>query len=114
MLLMSGTFSALASILLRIAGVASMRNGAAALSLLSFDRVMMFRGFALCSYAGGFVMYALALRRIPLSIAYPLMVGVTILEVLLFGFVTGETLSMRTIFGSMMLVASLVVLYMPA
>jgi len=45
---------------------------------------------AIAAYAGGFAMYALALRRLDLSIAYPLMVAMSIAGVFIYGLTAGS------------------------
>jgi small multidrug resistance pump len=42
------------------------------------------------------------------------MVAVTILEILLFGFFAGEAVSLRTLAGAALLLASVLLLYLPA
>jgi len=119
LLFLSGTCSAIASILLRLAG----RMAAGAISVdgtvagigALFDslmtRPMLFRLFAMGAYVAGFLFYALALRKIELSIAYPLMVGVTLLEIFVFGVVSGESLTLRTFAGAGLLLAGILLLY---
>jgi multidrug transporter EmrE-like cation transporter len=51
---------------------------------------------------------------VELSIAYPLMVTVTILEIMVFGALFGEAMSMRTLAGAALLIASVVLLYAPS
>jgi small multidrug resistance pump len=67
LLLLSGTCSALASILLRLAGKLS-AYGDAALFLGMGSRPLLYRLTAVCAYGAGFVLYALALKRIELDI----------------------------------------------
>ncbi|SAL66380.1 small multidrug resistance protein [Caballeronia arvi] len=110
-LVLSGTFSALASVLLRFAGKLP-GNGEALLFGMA-ARPLAYRLAAIGAYGAGFVLYALALRRMELSIAYPLMVAVTILEIMAFGALSGEAMSMRTLAGATMLIASVVLLYAP-
>jgi small multidrug resistance pump len=113
LLLLSGTCSALASILLRVAGqVIAVRSDVLILGFA--DRPLLLRLAAIVAYAAGFAFYALALKRVELSVAYPLMVAVTILEILLFGFVSGEAMSVRTIASAALLLASVMLLYLPA
>lgn len=50
----------------------------------SFTR-LMYLGAAVASYGIGFVLYALALRRLPISFAYPFMTACTIILVALVG-----------------------------
>ncbi|WP_244815316.1 ligand-binding protein SH3 [Caballeronia sp. Lep1P3] len=110
-LLFSGTCGALASILLRLAG--RLPEGGAL--LFGMDaRALVYRLGAIGAYGAGFVLYALALKRVELSVAYPLMVTVTLLEIMAFGVVLGEAMSLRTLAGAALLIASVVLLYAPA
>ncbi len=111
-LLLSGTFSAGASILLRIAGRSS--EDFSRLTLALIDRPMMLRAGALCAYAAGFICYAVALKKIELSIAYPLMVGVTIFEILVFSVFTNETVTIKTVAGAACLLTAMFLLYSPS
>ncbi len=107
-LFFSGSFSALASILLRIAGqMAAPANTVAALA----TPAMALRAGAVAAYGVGFVLYALALKRMELNIAYPLMVGVTILEIFIFGFFSGEAASLKAMSGALFLMAGIYLLY---
>jgi small multidrug resistance pump len=112
-LLLSGTFSAVASILLRVAGQIVVVQGDVLIAGLA-GRPLFLRMAAMGAYGAGFLFYALALRRVELSVAYPLMVAVTMLEILLFGFVSGEAISLRTLAGAALLFASVLLLYLPA
>jgi small multidrug resistance pump len=110
-LLLSGTFSAIASILLRVAGrspedFTRLRNTLC-------NRAMLFRFGALCAYGLGFICYAVSLKRIELSIAYPLMVGVTILEIFIFGYFTSEVITARSVTGAGCLIVAMILLYSP-
>ncbi|TDN69869.1 small multidrug resistance protein [Paraburkholderia sp. BL10I2N1] len=77
-LIASGTLSGLASVLLRLAALR------AATASAGEWMPILFRAAALGSYGVGFVLYALALRKANLGVAYPLMVAVSILVVLTF------------------------------
>ncbi|MFM0630528.1 ligand-binding protein SH3 [Paraburkholderia xenovorans] len=112
-LLLSGTFSAMASILLRVAGKIVVVQGDVLIAGFA-SRPLLLRMAAIGAYGAGFLFYALALRRVELSVAYPLMVAVTILEILLFGFYSGEAVSLRTLAGAALLLASVLLLYLPA
>jgi small multidrug resistance pump len=111
-LLLSGTFSALASILLRLAGQVVLHSDGLLFGISA--RPLLYRLAALGAYGAGFAFYALALKRIELTVAYPLMVAVTILEILVFGIVSGEAISLRTVAGAGLLLASVLLLYLPA
>jgi small multidrug resistance pump len=110
-LLLSGTFSAIASILLRIAGRSP--EDFSRLTIALIDRPMLFRLGALCAYAIGFICYAVSLKRIELSIAYPLMVGITILEIFAFGYFTNEAVTFRSMAGAGCLLLAMILLYTP-
>lgn len=110
-LLLSGTFSAIASILLRIAGRSAGGFSPAAIALL--DRPMLFRLAALCAYGLGFICYAVSLKRIELSVAYPLMVGIAVLEIFVFGYFNHEALTLRSAAGAGCLMLAMVLLYSP-
>jgi small multidrug resistance pump len=111
-LLLSGTCSALASILLRLAGKVSAHSDVLVFGMGA--RPLLYRLAAIGAYGAGFVFYALALKRVELSVAYPLMVAVTILEILLFGVASGEVMSLRTLAGAALLLVSVLMLYLPA
>lgn len=110
-LLLSGTFSATASVLLRLAGQSTSGLGNL---MAQLDRPMMLRIGALGAYGAGFVFYALALKKIELSVAYPLMVGVTLFEIFVFGFCSNEALTLRTMAGAGCLLAGVILLYSSA
>jgi small multidrug resistance pump len=110
-LLLSGTFSAVASILLRVAGTSTEQFSHLTSALL--DRPMLFRLGALCAYAIGFVCYSVSLKRIELSVAYPLMVGITILEIFIFGFFNDEVVTLRSVAGAGCLMVAMFLLYSP-
>ncbi|WP_408380438.1 SMR family transporter [Paraburkholderia caledonica] len=86
-LVASRLFGAIASILLRLAA-----NHESAGVVL--------RGPAIFSYGPGFVFYALSLKRIPLTIAYPLMVGVSIISVTTFSAFGEENVRSRQMCGA--------------
>ncbi|MEC5409839.1 ligand-binding protein SH3 [Paraburkholderia sp. MPAMCS5] len=77
-------------------------------------RPLFYRLGALAAYAAGFAFYALALKRVQLSVAYPLMVAVTILEIVMFGVASGESISLRIVAAAGLLLASVMLLYLPA
>ncbi|MEI5996845.1 EamA family transporter [Paraburkholderia bengalensis] len=96
-LVASGLFGAIASILLRLAGT----HEAAGLLL---------RGLAIVSYGAGFVLYALSLKRIPLTIAYPLMVAVSIISVAIFSAIVEQNVTWRQVSGATIILAGVWVL----
>ncbi|PXW27220.1 hypothetical protein [Paraburkholderia caballeronis] len=108
-LLLSGTCSAIASILLKNA---SSGEGAAALaSSFAIDRPMLLRISALGAYGIGFLMYALALRRVELHIAYPLMVAITVIELFVFNAWGGGLPPLKAASGAALLVLGVCLLY---
>ena len=111
-LLLSGTCSATASLLLRSAGQLSMVGPQQAFML--FDRPMLLRIAALGAYGAGFVFYALSLKKIELSVAYPLMVGVTIFLIFVASVLTNEAVTLRTLAGASFLLVGIVMLYSSA
>ncbi|MGU7785227.1 small multidrug resistance protein [Burkholderia sp. PU8-34] len=74
----SGIFGGLASVLLRVAALKGIALGES--SVLPW----MARGAAIGAYGIGFVLYAIALRKATLGVAYPTMVAIALLVVLLF------------------------------
>ncbi|MDR5759099.1 ligand-binding protein SH3 [Caballeronia sp. LZ035] len=111
-LLLSGSCSALASILLRVAGKLPANSGTMFFDLIT--RPMLYRLGALGAYGAGFILYAIALKRLELSVAYPMMVAVTILEIMLLGTALGESASPRTLAGAALLIVSVLLLYAPS
>jgi small multidrug resistance pump len=111
LLLISGSCSALASILLRVASQYAVAGGDVVTLLLARPNVM--RAAALGAYGVGFLMYALALKRVELSVAYPAMVAVTVVELFLFSLWSGDGLSMKTVSGAALLVAGVWLLSSP-
>jgi small multidrug resistance pump len=109
LLIISGACSALASILLRVAGQYALVSGDPINFVLA--RPTMLRVGALGAYGIGFVLYAVALRRIELSVAYPLMVGTTVMLLFLFSLSSGDGLSLRTVGGAALLMAGIWFLY---
>jgi small multidrug resistance pump len=111
---LSGTCSALASLLLRFA--ARLPVGPDDLMLVAglAAKPLALRLAALGAYGAGFAFYALALKQLELSIAYPMMVAITLVEILLFDAALGGGLSLRTATGAMLLLASVIVLYAPS
>jgi len=109
MLFLSGSCSALASILLRIAGRMSVAGLSGFVDLVSTPNLL--RMGAICAYGAGFVFYAVALKKVELNIAYPLMVGIAILEIFAYGLLGGEAVSMRSVLGALLLMGGIVLLY---
>jgi small multidrug resistance pump len=111
LLFLAGTCGAAASILLRLAGRMEVAAGVPLNLAMLVSPAMLLRFAAVGAYGLGFVVYATALRRVELSIAYPLMVGITILEIFAFGLFAGEAMNLRTWLGAAMLVAAIGLLY---
>jgi small multidrug resistance pump len=105
-LLISGSCSAIASILLRIAG----RTGEHSVMLAAMPPTLL-RVAALGAYGVGFLLYAVALKRVELSIAYPVMVAVTVIELFLFSLWSGDVMSLKTASGAALLVAGVWLIY---
>ncbi|MXN78026.1 small multidrug resistance protein [Burkholderia sp. 4701] len=74
----SGVFGGIASVLLRVAALNGIALGES--SVLPW----LARGAAICAYGIGFVLYAIALRKATLGVAYPTMVAISMLVVLSF------------------------------
>nr|WP_249182269.1 small multidrug resistance protein [Burkholderia vietnamiensis] len=74
----SGLFGGLASILLRVAALKGLTLGES--SILPW----IARGAAVGAYGVGFLLYAIALRKTTLGVAYPTMVAISMLAVLSF------------------------------
>lgn len=101
--------SALASVLLRIAGQMPEVSAATVSTLTSTP--MLLRVAAIGAYGLGFVLYALALRRIELSVAYPLMVGVAILAIFLYGLAGGDPVTLKSVIGAVLIFSGILLLY---
>ncbi len=109
-LFLSGTCSAAASIFLRLAGQMSPVVPAGITATLAMPG-LYYRGYAVVAYSLGFILYALALRTVKLNVAYSFMVSVTLLEILLFGVATGDTLTIRSLCGAGFLIMGVYLLY---
>lgn len=92
-LIASGMLSGLASVLLRLAALRAAAPSAEWVPLL-------LRAAAMGSYGIGFVLYALALRKASLGLAYPLMVAVSVLVVLAFTALHEQMLKPTQIVGA--------------
>jgi small multidrug resistance pump len=71
----------------------------------------LLRVAALGAYGVGFLLYAVALKRVELSIAYPVMVAVTVIELFLFSLWSGDAMSLKTASGAALLVAGVWLIY---
>lgn len=110
MLFLSGSCSALASVLLRVSG--QMSAGALAINWASLATMPnLLRMGAILAYGAGFVLYALALKRIELNIAYPLMVSIAILEIFGYGLLGGETVSVSSMVGAALIMSGVFLIY---
>jgi small multidrug resistance pump len=109
MLFLSGTCSALASVLLRVAGQMGTTPVQGLMNLLTMPNLL--RLGAILAYGAGFVLYALALKRVELNIAYPLMVGIAILEIFGYGLLGGETVSARSAIGALLIMSGIFLIY---
>ncbi|CAN7464956.1 ligand-binding protein SH3 [Caballeronia sp. LjRoot34] len=113
LLFAAGTFSAVASILLRVAATMNttlVSGGLVSLGTLTSGPMLM-RAGAIGAYGGGFVLYAIALRRVELSVAYPLMVGITIIELFGYGLFAGEAVTVKAVAGAALLAAGIYLIY---
>ena len=106
--------AAAASILLRIAAhmhIEIVGAGTLSLSTLMSASTALRIG-AVASYGVGFLMYAIALKRTELSTAYPVMVGITILMLLLYGVFAGEAITLKGLAGAAMVVFGVALIYL--
>lgn len=95
-LILSGACSVAASVALKLVGAASAQ--AAAPSLLA--QALPYLG-AIGAYGLGFGFYALALRQLDLTLAYPLMVAFAIAGLFVYGLVSGtETITALRMAGA--------------
>lgn len=67
---------------------------------------LVFLGFAGTTYALGFVCYSVALQKLDISLAYPVMTAVAMVVVAALGMaVLGETLTLSKVLGMVLIVA---------
>jgi small multidrug resistance pump len=114
LLFAAGTLSAVASVLLRVAATMNtvQISGGGLLSLGTLTSgPMLLRAGAIGAYGAGFVLYAVALRRVELSVAYPLMVGITIIELFGYGLFAGEAVTIKAAAGAALLAAGIYLIY---
>lgn len=99
---LAGTCGAAAAAFLRIAAV----ERPAMISAIGFaiPQALAYRGIAVMIYGIGFVLYAAVLKRLPLTIVYPLMVGITMVEIFAFSAMYGDQISARPIAGASIVV----------
>ncbi|WP_175796561.1 hypothetical protein [Burkholderia anthina] len=95
-LVFSSIASAAASVLLKLAADLP-PDSARFLQLLGGTGL---KAVAVLCYGVGFVFYSLSLKSIQLQIAYPIMVGVTILLLFVYGVVLSQSVSMTSMLGA--------------
>lgn len=107
-LVLSGLCSVAASIALKIAANTSNTNQT--ISILSIQGAFPYI-CAMVFYGLGFGLYALALKKLDLSLAYPLMVGISILGILAYGVLSGnELVSSSRIAGALLVMVGIFLL----
>lgn len=65
---------------------------------------------AIACYGIGFVLYGMGLKDIDVSKAYPIMVSFAVLQVLSLGMFFGESITIKMIIGSLLVVAGIVLI----
>lgn len=101
LILGSSACSALSGILLKVAAARHVPTRGFAVEVIS-----LYAG-AIASYGLGFVLYALALRKLPLQAAYPAMVGLAMIQIFLYTRLTGEAPTVSGIGGSILIVGGI-------
>jgi len=98
----AGFCGALASVLLtRVANV----------PIIPFSYVGVGGRFvALFVYGVGFILYGYALKSIGVSIAYPVMVAISVVALLVYATVHGESMGMKNVVGAALVLAGVVLL----
>jgi len=97
--LLAGIASTAATYLMRVSSL----DGSAS-AFFSVQR-MMYLGAAVGAYGLGFIFYSLALRKLPMSLAYPVMTAMTMLMIAVVGgFVLQESMGMLKMLGIALLV----------
>ncbi len=109
LLFLSSCMSALASVLIKRAGAQAMTWSWGNIAIAYLPMLMF--GAALAAYCLGFLFYAAALRRLELTVAYPVMVGVTILLLYVYGLMAGENITLRSAAGALLLMLSIALIY---
>ncbi|TDY42315.1 small multidrug resistance pump [Paraburkholderia rhizosphaerae] len=114
LLFAAATSSAIASVLLKLAARLDINATAAGMSGLwaLMTASTGVRLGAVIAYGVGFVFYAMALKRVALSTAYPVMVGITIVALLVYGAMAGESITMKGIAGSALVVVGVALIYL--
>jgi len=89
--------SVLASIALKVAGSTDVEPRSGFMVMAPYVVAVVF-------YCAGFACYALALRNLDLTLAYPLMVALSILGIFLYGILgAGETISAFRLVGALLI-----------
>lgn len=103
-LIASGLLSGGAGILLRLAATQSapLEHGTGLLS-----NVHLLRAGALGLYGLGFLLYASALQKLSLAVAYPLMISVAMLSVVGFTLLAEGALEMTQVIGATLITAGI-------
>lgn len=65
---------------------------------------------AIICYGIGFVLYAIGLKDIDVSKAYPIMVSFAVLQVLTLGMLFGESITLKMIAGSILVIAGIILI----
>ncbi|WMD19765.1 SMR family transporter [Achromobacter seleniivolatilans] len=100
-LVLSGACSVAASVALKAAGASPAGALPASLAAQAFPYLA-----AIGAYGLGFGFYALALRQLDLSLAYPLMVAIAIAGVFIYGLLSGaESISGMRMAGAALIAA---------
>lgn len=100
-LFISGILGGIASISLKIASINS--NKVSSLEFFTFNIAGTYL-ISIISYGLGFLFYGLALKKIELTLAYPVMVGITIISLFSYGYFIGnEVVSIYRVFGSILI-----------
>lgn len=108
LLFLSACMSALASVLIKLAGQYELPDFQIQAIV---TRPVLLIAAALATYGLGFLFYALALKKLELSLAYPIMVAITILLIYGYGVCIGEQVTMQSMLGAALMVLSIALIY---
>lgn len=97
-LIASGLCSSVASIFLRLAGTQKVQP-----DFWLFGPTGL-RLAAVGAYGVGFVLYAVALRRLPVNVAYPFMVAVTVISLAIYGGFVEHSVQARQLAGGIAII----------
>lgn len=101
-LIISSAFSIAASVSLKMAALS---NKSSELLNNKFTDQLLCYLCAVVFYGLGFVFYALSLKKLDLSLAYPLMVGVSIFGIFIYGLALGnELMTFSRLTGGVLLI----------